>query len=237
MKTRPRKTLQWTALVVAMVIGAVPFTFAQDMATVPEAAAAAAKRALEQVLDVSRRTGTFDILGMRSEADIQAAALGAPMRMLEIGYDQLVAYQPGSPEQSVFIALEQAIFPILVNTRTKSLLTLAKSSSEWRMTSYGDSDRAVAIEAARNSLLKQKQVTADQAGAFSLLTVPAFQLDLLAVKQAQKTHVMPLNPVVAAEYGIEAGMELPQAIGRLSTYAKSFNATYGEQIRQRRLAK
>jgi hypothetical protein len=62
-------------------------------------------------------------------------------------------------------------------------------------------------------------------------------LDLLAVKQAQKTHVMPLNPVVAAEYGIEAGMELPQAIGRLSTYAKSFNATYGEQIRQRRLAK
>jgi hypothetical protein len=31
--------------------------------------------------------------------------------------------------------------------------------------------------------------------------------------------------------------ELSQAVSRLSTYAKSFDAAYGEQIRQRRLAK
>jgi hypothetical protein len=229
--------VQWAALVVTLAVGAAPFISAQEMPPVPESAVTAAKLAFEKAMDVSRRTATFDVLGMRSEADSRAAVLGTPIRMLEIGYDQLVAYQPAAPVGSVFVALEQVVFPIRVHQRTRSLLILAKRGNEWQMTSYGDSDRAIAIEAAQNSLSKQKGGVAGPASAFSLLTVPAFQLDMVALKLAQETHVAPLNPIMAAEYGIEGVPELSQAVSRLSTYAKSFDAAYGEQIRQRRLAK
>ena len=46
-----------------------------------------------------------------------------------------------------------------------------------------------------------------------------------------------MNPAAAAEFGLPALAEFPEVVGKLSAYAKAFDAKYGEQIRQRQLAK
>lgn len=237
MKRRLRKSNAMAALVVVAMLMSAGGTGGQEIPRIPEAALKSAQQAFQMALGTTQKTQTFDAMGMRSEAELRQAVLGAPIPLREIGYDKLVIHQPGNPPQSVFVGPEQVLFPVLVGKSARSLITMVRSGDEWRMTSYGDPDRAAAIEAAKAALQKETAVSTAQAPSFSLISVPAFQFDLVAVSLGQKTYLSALSAAVAAEFGLPAMVELPEAVNKLSTYAKAFDAKYGEQIRQRQLAK
>jgi hypothetical protein len=210
---------------------------AQEIPRIPEAALKSAQDAFQMALATTQKTGTFEAMGLRSDAESRQAAMGAPIILQEVGYDKLVAYQPGNPPQSVFAGPEQLLFPVMVGKSARALITMAKSGEAWRMTSYGDPDRAMAIEAARAALQKEKASGASPAPPSRIVSVPAFQFDLVAAVLGSKTYLSALSPTVAAEFGLPPIAELPEVVNKLSVYAKDFDAKYGEQIRQRKLAK
>ena len=105
------------------------------------------------------------------------------------------------------------------------------------MASYGDPDRAGAIEAAKAALQREKDFGPSSTPSFRVVSVPAFQFDLVAATLGAKTYASALSPAVAAEFGLPPTAELPEVIGKLSLYAKDFDAKYGEQIRQKKIAK
>lgn len=234
MKTHRMKRMVAAACIVAVMgVSAV----AQEVPRVPEAALKSAQQAFQLALGTTQRTQTFDAMGLRSEAESRQAVLGAPIALQEIGYDKLVAYQPGNPPQSVFAGPDQALFPVMVGKSARSLITMARSGEGWRMTAYGDSDRASAIEAAKAALQKEKTVSSSQTPSYSVISVPSFQFDLVAATLGPKTYLSALNPPVAAEFGLPALAEFPEVVSKLSAYAKAFDAKYGEQIRQKQLTK
>ena len=210
---------------------------AQEIPRIPEAAVKSAQQAFQQALSTTQKTQTYEAMGLRSEAESRQAVLGAPIVLQEIGYDKLLAYQPNHPLQSVFTGPINWLFPVMVGQSARSLITMVKNGEVWRMTSYGDPDRARAIEAARAALQKEKASGAGPAPPFSLISVPAFQFDLVAATLESKTYLSALSPTLAAEFNLPPIAELPEVVGKLSLYAKDFDAKYGEQIRQRRLAK
>jgi hypothetical protein len=234
MKTYQMKRLVVVAFVLALTAMSVA---AQEIPRIPEDALKSAQQAFQTALATTRKTGTFEAMGLRSEAESRQAVLGAPIILREVGYDKLVAYQPGNPPQGVFTGPDQLLFPVMVGNRARSLITMVKSGAEWRMTAYGDSDRARAIEAAQAGLQKEKAFGPSAAPSFSVVSVPAFQFDLVAAALGPKTYLSALSPAVAAEFGLPPTAELPEVVNKLSLYAKDFDAKYGEQIRQRRLAK
>jgi alkanesulfonate monooxygenase SsuD/methylene tetrahydromethanopterin reductase-like flavin-dependent oxidoreductase (luciferase family) len=234
MKTHRMKSMAMAAFVVAvMVVSAA----AQEAPRVPEAALKSAQQAFQLALGTTQKTQTFDAMGLRSEAESRQAVLGAPIALQEIGYDKLVAYQPGNPPQSVFAGPDQVLFPVMVGKSARSLITMARSGEGWRMTSYGDPDRAAAIEAVKAALQKEKAASSSQAPSFSVVSVPSFQFDLVAATLGPKTYLSALSPAVAAEFGLPATAEFAEVVSKLSAYAKAFDAKYGDQIRQKRLAK
>jgi hypothetical protein len=234
MKTHRIKSMAMAALILAMMT---VYAVAQEAPRVPEAVLKSAQEAFQMVLGTTQKTQTFDAMGLRSEAESRQAVLGAPIVLQEIGYDKLVAYQAGNPPQSVFAGPEQALFPVMVGKRARSLITMARSGEGWRMTSYGDADRAAAIEAAKAALQKEKAASASQAPSFSVVSVPSFQFDLVAATLGPKTYLAALSPAFAAEFGLTPLAEFPEVVSKLSAYAKAFDAKYGEQIRQKRLAR
>lgn len=234
MKTHRIKSTVMAAFVVAVTIA---FAVAQEVPRVPEAALKSAQQAFQLALGTTQKTQTFEAMGLRSEAESRQAVLGTPIALQEIGYDKLVAYQPGSPPQSVFAGPDQVLFPVMVGKSARSLITMAKSGEGWRMTSYGDPDRAAAIGAAKAALQKEKAVGSSQASSFSVVSVPAFQFDLVAATLGPKTYLSALSPTVAAEFGLSALSEFTEVVSKLSAYAKTFDAKYGEQIRQKQLTK
>ncbi len=234
MKTHWMKSVAMAAFVVAvMIVSAV----AQETPRIPEEALKSARQAFQLALGSTQKTQTFDAMGLRSETESRQAVLGEPIALQEIGYDQLVAYQPGNPPQGVFGGPAQVLFPIMVGKSARSLITMVKGGEGWRMTSYGDPDRAAAIEAAKAALQKEKAVSSGPAPSFSVVSVPSFQFDLVAAALGPKTYLFALNPAAASEFGLPALAELPEVVGKLSVYAKAFDAKYGDQIRQKRLAK
>lgn len=234
MKTHWMKSAAMAAFVVA---GVIVSAAAQEAPRIPEEALKSAQQAFQLALGSTQKTQTFDAMGLRSEAESRQAVLGEPIALQEIGYDKLVAYQPGNSPQSVFGGPAQVLFPIMVGKRARSLITMAQGGEGWRMTSYGDPDRAAAIEAAKAALQNEKAVSSGPAPSFSVVAVPAFQFDLVAAALGPKTYLFALNPAAAGEFGLPALAELPEVVSKLSAYAKAFDAKYGEQIRQKRLAK
>ena len=164
---------------------------AQEAPRVPEAALKSAQQAFQLALGATQKTQTFDAMGLRSEAESRQAVLGAPIVLQEIGYDKLVAYQPGHPPQSVFAGPDQVLFPVMVGQRARSLITMARGGEGWRMTSYGDPDRAAAIEAAKAALQKEKAASPGQTPSYSVISVPAFQFDLVAAALGPRPTLQP----------------------------------------------
>jgi hypothetical protein len=234
MQTYRMKHLVVTAFVLALTVVSAA---AQETPRIPEAAVISAQQAFQLALSTTQKTQTFEAMGLRSDAESRQAVLGAPIVLQEIGYDKLVAYQPSNPPQSVFAGPDQLLFPVMVGKSARSLITMVKSGEAWRMTSYGDSDRAGAVEAAKAALQKEKASGASSAPSFRVVSAPAFQFDLVAATIGSKTYLSALSPTAAAEFGLPPIAELPEVVGKLSLYAKDFEAKYGEQIRQRQLAK
>ena len=234
MKTRRMNCLVVAALILALMVVSAA---GQEIPRIPEAALKSAQEAFQLALSTTQKTQTFEVMGLRSEGESRQAVLGPPIILQEIGYDKLVAYQPGNPPQSVFAGPDQLLFPVMVGKNARSLITMVKSDEAWRLTSYGDPDRAGAIEAAKAALQREKAFGASSAPSFRVVSVPAFQFDLVAATLGVKTYLSALSPTVAAEFGLPPIAELPEVVSKLSLYAKDFDAQYGDQIRQRQIAK
>src|SRR5512143_1907937 len=98
MKTYQMKRLVVVAFVLAMTAMSAA---AQEIPRIPEDALKSAQEAFRMALATTQKTGTFEAMGLRSEAESRQAVLGAPIILRVVGYDKLVAYQPGNPPQGV----------------------------------------------------------------------------------------------------------------------------------------
>lgn len=213
-------------------------TFGQMEADTNKEVDAVALAALQQALDVVRKTKSYSLMGMMSAEESKEAVLGTPLPIREIGYNSLLKYKEGSDPKSVFVAgPEQMLYPVLVKDEVRSSLTLVKKEQTWQMTSYGDADRTTEIEKARMILREETGGRDINEVSYSLVTVPAFGLYFVAQTQGDRTLLKPVNPMVAADLGLEGLIEEKALISRLSAYTKEFEEKYGEAIRQRRLVK
>ncbi len=223
------------AILVALLAVGPAGASAQGVGTVaaPHAEIAlAAQGALRTAVAASRKAKTLDTLGLRSRKEADQATLGDAMAVREIGYDKLLALQPGADPATVFVGPPQVLYAVMVGSEPRSALTMVRKDSAWELSSYGDAERVASIFRAREALRTDAGGGADQT---NLVVVPAFRLEFVVETRGDRTLLRPVVPGAAAEAGIKGTMEATKAIELLAAHAREFEKKYGEGIRQRRL--
>jgi len=188
------------------------------------------KQAAASGLDQARRVITDSnnpgLLGLTSTREVDSARLGAAIMVHTLSYDALLDYSPDTPLDKYFEGPPRSVVPVEVNNEVRSWVTLERGADAWRMTGFGESANAMAVD---------KVVRAAAERDVSLIHAPAFNLYMVRVAGDRGTEVVPVGPNTVAEMAPGKPIEVKQAMSRLADHARKVEAEYGEEIRARRI--
>lgn len=235
MRTTSKRSLPLVVVALVSWFSPVRSAEAQTAEQAPRNAGAAAQSALAQGLDLVRTTKDYHLLGLRSAQETRQVVLGSPMRVREIGYDRLLAFEMNADPATVYTGPEQLFYPVLVGGEVRAGITVVAVEGTWRTVGLGDASRAQAIQEAKLGLGAELGRRDSDTGVYALVSVPAFQLLFVEATGDRGTLFRPLSQQVPQELEIDKTLEESEVIARLSEYAKRFDAEYGERIRAREL--
>lgn len=194
----------------------------QPMGT-PVEAAGVALRDLAQLLDPQNARQ----LGFRSVEEAGGATLGVALPRRIVGYDRLLAQPPGSPLEALFVAPEQALYPVLAGGAPRCVILLSRRSNGWAIASIGDSHIAQALA---------DMPAGQPAGAsVELVSVPGLNMDFIAWRQGATTTLLPVGDYPEPGFERLRPVDAALFVPRLAAYARDFDQRYGAQLRNRKL--
>jgi len=79
----------------------------------------------------------YRALGFESAAEVRGAALDEPLAVYMVRLDDLKAYHAGSDPSSLLRPLDKVVFPVSVDKRVRSSITLEDRGGKWQATSFG----------------------------------------------------------------------------------------------------
>jgi len=148
-------------------------------------------------------------------------ALGEPFGVRIATLDSLRAYKPGSdPEKSLNPAVQKVIYPVLVNERLRSSITVEKTEGAWEATAIGKSNFARLLTQARSRSVETMRQ--DITNHFTI-EIPALNMYFVAAKTEAK---LKLTPIITDKFlGLTAGETMPAEVvfDKLSRLARQYN--------------
>lgn len=93
----------------------------------------------------------FAGLGFSSVEEVQRAQLAEPMRIYRVALDALMAFRQGSNMESLVVDGRKSIYPITVDQRVVSSLSVTQREDGWRATDFGNAALARALASHRQS--------------------------------------------------------------------------------------
>ena len=90
-------------------------------------------------------------LGFSSVEQAQHAQLSDPMRIYRVGLDVLKAFKEGSNVDSLLVDGRKSIYPVMVDQRVVSSISVTQREDGWRPTDFGNAALARALSSHRQS--------------------------------------------------------------------------------------
>jgi hypothetical protein len=94
----------------------------------------------------------FRDMGFESVAELERMALGVPMKMFLVQLDQLQAYHSGIAPETILVDSKHYLYPVLVETNTRSSLTMREIQGNWSAVSFGSPKLARMLTKARAAI-------------------------------------------------------------------------------------
>lgn len=147
-----RKTLIALLLASLAALPCAAQTAAVDASTMREATAEA-ERALQSLTRLVTKDNQRQ-MGFESLEEVRAAKLGLPVHEFFIRLDELQKYEPGQDPAKLLRGTGQVTFPVVVQERTRSSVTLRRLDNRWEAAAFGAPSYTRLLEETRTQLAK-----------------------------------------------------------------------------------
>jgi len=150
-------------------------------------------------------------LGLDSVDQVAAMALGDPLPVYRIQLDQLIGFKQGDDPSKLLIDDRRVTYPVVVDARVVSSLSVGEGPDGWRATDFGSANVVKAL-----SLVRQD--TTDV-----IVQIPSLKLYFIG---SRRDNVLFLTPATDnPRFGFEAGTAISaeSAILAVQPFAAEYN--------------
>ena len=222
-----KRTLFRAVQVAIVSLACVAGSNAQDTTkAMPSAEREAAQLGLRDLLSLVNEQNA-SLLGFRSIDEAKGASLGAPIARRVLGYDRLLASQPGAPISSLYVPPEQRVYPVQAGGTIRCVILMSQRDGRWVVSSIGD---AYLGEALRDALPAQPPGSTPM-----LVSIPGLNIDLVGFERGTALTLLPVRDYPEARLTRMTAVESNVFVPAIVAYARDFEQRYGALIRQRRL--
>jgi hypothetical protein len=187
-------------LITTPVLAAVPTT--QEIRALPGQTQVAARNSLQTLRQLVDAENVRE-LGFESPQQAQKANLGQPLLDYMIRLDELTKYDGGDPAKYLH-ATGQAVYPVLVDGKPRSSITLLRKDNAWTPLSFGEAQLSDARGRALQAIKGAAPGAAD--GGFQV-RIPAMNAVFVAHTVNGTVMLTPVNSL--PEFGLEANRTEP----------------------------
>ncbi len=183
----------------------------------------AADRAAAASLATFRKLITdqnFRHMGFDSLEEVKNAALDNSIKEYEIDLNSLKKYRTGDDPEEFLLPAHSLVYPVLVNGRVRTSITLGYRDNAWKAQAYGRSNLMKIIANQREDLSKNQQLIRS---AFFIVRVPALNLAFLGYRV---NRTLMFSPILDSPgYGFAAGIPMPSdfVLQRLRSAARDYD--------------
>ena len=162
----------------------------------------------------------YEAMGFDSPEQVRSATLGPLLEDFMVRLDELRKYESGKDPGPLLQRTGRATFPVLVQDRTRSSVTLASESGRWTAVSFGAPKYARALSEVRSQLSQQEGKPPSD---YFEVRVPA--LNVTFIGRRRDGRIL-LSPVVEdPRFGFKRGQTLPaeEAFAAMTRAAREHN--------------
>lgn len=123
-------------------------------------------------------------MGFESMAELDRITPGVPMQVFMVPLDRLQSYQSAMAPEPLLVDTKHTIYPILVDTQTRSSLTMSEIQGSWKAVSFGSPKMIRMLSTARAGVASGAGVPLSSV---FLIEIPALNLYLLGYQAAGTT--------------------------------------------------
>lgn len=126
----------------------------------------------------------FKEMGFESMAELDRMTPGVPMQVYMVPLDKLQGYQSGMAPEPLLVDTRHTLYPILVDSQTRSSVTMSEVGGSWKTVAFGSPKWIRALSAARASVASSAGIPA---ASIFLIEVPALNLYMLGYRAGSTT--------------------------------------------------
>lgn len=128
-------------------------------------------------------------MGFDSVEEVRAATLGVPLPEFMVRLDELQKFHEGEDPSRLLHSTGRLTFPVLVQGRTRSSVTLGRGEKGWEAVSYGGPNYIRLLAEERGRLMEKEGRSADE---YLEVRVPALNLSFLGARKEGRLFLTPL---------------------------------------------
>lgn len=187
----------------------------------PAAATSAAAKSLDTFRSLSSMPTQFKTLGLEAPGEAFRTSIGGGVVDYMIGLDQLREWD-GSDPMKLLRATGQFVYPITVDGRTKSSVTIAEVKGEWVAAAFGTPNEARARSAVHNNLIAEAPGGAKE---FAQVRIPALRTTFMAFQGADGLVFTSLTSRQTLDLKTGALESASTVLKRLQPFARQLDPT------------
>ncbi|MGH9794738.1 MAG: hypothetical protein ACRD5G_08200 [Candidatus Acidiferrales bacterium] len=170
-----------------------------------ESATTAAQKGLQNFAALVTKDN-FEAMGFDNPEQVRTATLGAPVEQYVIGLDDVLRFKSASDLPQMVRSAERVTFPVVVNGRSRSAVTVRRQNNRWEPESFGAPRYIQMLTEVRERLAAEKQ---RPAGEFFEVRIPALNLTFLGHAQDARLFLALVHdaPGLALKRGVLSSAE------------------------------
>ena len=159
----------------------------------------------------------FQAMGFESVEQVANAALGVPMQEFMVRLDELQDYTPDRDPNSLIRETGRLTYPVLVEGRVRSSLTLENRGGVWVQVAYGAPARTRLIEDLRSQLANRQ---GREKAKYIEVSVPALKVTFVGSIDQGRLYVSPLSDDPRFEFERATVLDASEAFGSMVQTAR-----------------
>jgi hypothetical protein len=178
--------------------------------------------AQKALVDLSQSARQVDLksIGFENEKQVQEAKLGVPIGDYTVHLNELKEYRTGRPAAEMLHATGRLLFPVELNQKARSMVTLSLQQEVWAIESYGGQNQIQMITDLRKSIANSEGRPENE---LFQVRIPALQLAFIGVERGSEIYLSPLFDLT--RHGLQKGKiyRAEEVLGKLIDEARQHN--------------
>ena len=158
-------------------------------------------------------------MGFESADEAAKSKLGDGLAVFVIGLDDLRKYTPGTDPNTLLVAADEVIYPVMVNDQPRSLITVEKTHEKWEATSFGGSNLIKAIIDARSAVV----AAGAPADNLFVASVPGLNTYMIGFRTRDKLMLAPIIDDASLKFSAGKAQPGEEVLAALVPVAQRYN--------------